>query len=160
MYIENDENKKGLLLLEFFLTEENKDIICKINKYNPLKDDFCLIFDTGKVNKKCRFCIYFEEKSIYQIEFDNSYSWINSKEVNFSISLLRIKDDSIEEKQEEINNDDRIDNKNNEEEDINIEDIQKKLEEQEEASNNDNDLFSHNLDNMLENIACIIASEK
>ena len=53
-----------------------------------------------------------------------------------------------------------IDNKNNEEEDINIEDIQKKLEEQEEANNNDNDLFSHNLDNMLENIACIIASEK
>jgi len=38
--------------------------------------------------------------------------------------------------------------------------FKKKLEEQEEASNNDNDLFSHNLDNMLENIACIIASEK
>jgi hypothetical protein len=59
-----------------------------------------------------------------------------------------------------IINEINIDNKNNEEEDINIEDIQKKLEEQEEASNNDNDLFSHNLDNMLENIACIIASEK
>ena len=59
-----------------------------------------------------------------------------------------------------IINEINIDNKNYEEEDINIEDIQKKLEEQEEASNNDNDLFSHNLDNMLENIACIIASEK
>jgi hypothetical protein len=59
-----------------------------------------------------------------------------------------------------IINEINIDNKNNEEEDINIEDIQKKLEEQEEASNNDNDLFSHNLDNMLENIACLIASEK
>ena len=59
-----------------------------------------------------------------------------------------------------IINEINIDNKNNEEEDINIEDIQKKLEEQEEANNNDNDLFSHNLDNMLENIACIIASEK
>ena len=59
-----------------------------------------------------------------------------------------------------IINEINIDQKNNEEEDINIEDIQKKLEEQEEASNNDNDLFSHNLDNMLENIACIIASEK
>ena len=59
-----------------------------------------------------------------------------------------------------IINEINIDNKNYEEEDINIEDIQKKLEEQEEANNNDNDLFSHNLDNMLENIACIIASEK
>ena len=59
-----------------------------------------------------------------------------------------------------INNEIKMEAKSNEEEDINIEEIQKKLEEQEEASNNDNDLFSHNLDNMLENIACIIASEK
>ena len=27
-------------------------------------------------------------------------------------------------------------------------------------NNDENDLFSHNLDNILENIACIIASEK
>ena len=55
----------------------------------------------------------------------------------------------------EINNEDK-----NNDEDINIEEIQKKLEEQEDNNNNENDLFSHNLDNMLENIACIIASEK
>lgn len=55
----------------------------------------------------------------------------------------------------EINND----NKNNDE-DINIEEIQKKLEDQEDTNNNENDLFSHNLDNMLENIACIITAEK
>ena len=48
----------------------------------------------------------------------------------------------------------------NNDEDINIEEIQKKLEDQEEANNNENDLFSHNLDNMLENIACLITSEK
>ena len=54
--------------------------------------------------------------------------------------------------------------KNNEnkinEEDINIEEIQKKLEEQDDDNSNENELFSHNLDNMLENIACLIASEK
>ena len=55
----------------------------------------------------------------------------------------------------EINNEDK-----NNDEDINIEEIQKKLEDQEEANNNENDLFSHNLDNMLENIACLITSEK
>ena len=49
--------------------------------------------------------------------------------------------------------------KNNDEE-INIEEIQKKLEEQGEANNNDNEHFSHNLDGMLESIACLIASEK
>ena len=55
----------------------------------------------------------------------------------------------------EINNENKIDDEN-----IDIEEIQKKLEEQEENNNNDNDLFSHNLENMLDNIARIITSEK
>ena len=46
------------------------------------------------------------------------------------------------------------------EEDLNIEEIQKKLEEQGEVNSSENDLFSNKLDCMLENIACIIASEK
>ena len=62
------------------------------------------------------------------------------------------------------NNNNVINEKNNEnkinEEDINIEEIQKKLEEQDDDNSNENELFSHNLDNMLENIACLIASEK
>ena len=68
--------------------------------------------------------------------------------------------------QNEIQNNNNIineikDNNNiNNEEDINIEEIQKKLEDQEDVNNNENDLFSHNLDNMLENIAYLIATEK
>ena len=145
-FIENEENIKGLLLLEFFLTEENKDIICKINKYNPLKDDLILIYDTGRVSKKCRYCLYFEEKSLYQIEFDNSYSWINSKEVNFNISLLRIIDDSIEEKEKEINND-IIDNKNNEnsEEEISIDKKNIKI------KKNNNKINNNDKDNVNDN---------
>ena len=50
-------------------------------------------------------------------------------------------------------------NKINEEE-MNIDLIQKKLEEQGEANNIENDLFSNKLDSLLENIAKIIASEK
>ena len=46
------------------------------------------------------------------------------------------------------------------EENINIEQIQKKLDEQGEENNIENDLFSNKLDSLLENIACIIASEK
>ncbi len=46
------------------------------------------------------------------------------------------------------------------EENLNIEQIQKKLEEQGEENNIENDLFSNKLDSLLENIACIIASEK
>ena len=46
------------------------------------------------------------------------------------------------------------------EENLSIEQIQKKLEEQGEENNIENDLFSNKLDGLLENIACIIASEK
>ncbi len=56
--------------------------------------------------------------------------------------------------QEEVNENKMI------EEDLNIEEIQKKLEEQGEENNIENDLFSNKLDSLLENIACIIASEK
>ena len=55
----------------------------------------------------------------------------------------------------EINDENKID-----EEKIDIEDIQKKLEDQEENNNNENDLFSHNLENMLDNIARLITAEK
>ena len=60
------------------------------------------------------------------------------------------------EKQNEINTENKI----NEEEEMNIEKIQKKLEEQGEDNNAENDLFSNKLDSLLENIACLIASEK
>ena len=113
-YIENNENKKGLILVEFSLVDDKKDIIFKINKYIPSTDEFKVIHDSGKINKKCKFCLYFEEKAIYQIEFDNNYSWINSKEVNLNISVLRVNGESIEDKEEEINNEDLIDNNDNE----------------------------------------------
>ena len=108
-YIENNEDKKGLLLVEFYVADENKDIVFKINKYEPSTNDFKNVYNTGKLNKKCNLCVYFEEKSLYQIEFDNKYSWMNSKEINFTISLFRINDQD----KGEINNENNIINKNN-----------------------------------------------
>ena len=32
----------------------------------------------------------FKEKSLYQLTFDNEYSWLNSKQINFNISLFKI----------------------------------------------------------------------
>ena len=122
-YIENNENKKRLILIEFNLVDDKKDIILKINKYIPSSDEFKVIYDTGKVNKKCKFCLYSEEKSIYQIEFDNSYSWINSKEVNLNISLLSIEGETVEDKEEEINNENLIDDNENDNEDKNESEI-------------------------------------
>ena len=47
-----------------------------------------------------------------------------------------------------------------EEPEINIEELQKKLEAQNDLNSIENEKFSHDLDNLLENIACLIDSEK
>ena len=136
LYVENNEDQKGLLLIEFYLTEENKDIIFRINRHDPTLDEFKEIYDTGKLNKKCKLSVYFEEKSLYQIEFDNKYSWINSKEINFTISLFKIIDEDkiIEEINEDNKEENSINtevkkvnnenNENNENNNININEIE------------------------------------
>ena len=109
-YIENKENQKGLLLIEFNLIDTSKDIIFTLNRYDPENEAFNEIYASEKTNKKCKLCVYFEEKSLYQLEFINDYSWFNSKEVNFNISLFKI----LDEKEEEVNNNiNNIDNEIN-----------------------------------------------
>ena len=122
LYIENNEDKKGLLLIEFGQSDEKKDIIFRINKYDFLTDSFIPIYNTGKINKRCKLCIYFDENSLYQIEFDNKYSWLNSKYIDFSVSLFRIIDDDKNNINEEINNENNINNINNDNNIINNED--------------------------------------
>ena len=76
-YIENPENQKGLLIIEYELVDEKKDIIFDLSRYDSEKDDFNQIYISDKKNKKCRLYVYFEEKSLYQLTFDNEYSIIN-----------------------------------------------------------------------------------
>ena len=145
LYIENNEDQKGLLFVEFYLTEENKDIIFRINRYDRATDDFKQVYDTGKINKKCKLCVYFEEKSLYQIEFDNKYSWINSKEVNFTISLFKITDEKMIKKNNNIinRNNNEENNKNNNEENNN----NKNEEVKENIINENNDINTNNENN-------------
>jgi hypothetical protein len=161
-YIENNENKTKLILIEFSLEDTKKDIIFKINKYVPSSDEFKVIYDTGKVNKKCKFCLYSKEKAIYQIEFDNSYSWINSKELNLNISLLGVSGEPIEDNEEEVNDENLIDSNedevkvdkkkkknkkekknknNNDDEDDDIEDKEEKVDEVENSEETEEKLF-------------------
>ena len=116
-YIQNAENQKGLLLIEFFVTDEKKDIIFTLSRYDLDSDDFNEIYTTGKVNKKCKICVYFDEKSLYQLEFNNEYSWINSKEINYNISMFKLCDEKNMPKENKIieNNVNINNNINNEE---------------------------------------------
>ena len=113
LYVENTENQRGLLMIEFYLTDVSKDIIFTLNRYDTESELFNQIYTSEKTNKKCKLCIYFEEKSLYQLEFINDYSWFNSKEVNFSISLFKILDEKEAEKKDNINNIDNDINTNN-----------------------------------------------
>ena len=61
-YIENPENQKGLLLIEFFLTDEKKDIIFTLSRYNLKSDDFIEIYTIYKSKKKFKLSIYFDKK--------------------------------------------------------------------------------------------------
>ena len=135
LYIENKENKKGLLFIEFYLLDEKKDIIFRLNRYDPESDEFKPVHDTGKTNKKCKLVVYFEEKSLYQIEFDNSYSWLNTKEIYYTISLIRIADEEIKNIKEEENN---IKNEINNEI-INIENKENVVEKGNKKENKDKD---------------------
>jgi hypothetical protein len=135
LYIENKENKKGLLFIEFYLLDEKKDIIFRLNRYDPESDEFKPVHDTGKTNKKCKLVVYFEEKSLYQIEFDNSYSWLNTKEIYYTISLIRIADEEIKNIKEEENN---IKNEINNEI-INIENKENVVEKENKKENKDKD---------------------
>ena len=134
-YIQNDEYKKGLLLIEFFLTDEKKDIIFTLSRYDLKSDDFEEIYTTDKSGKKCKLCVYFDEKSLYQLEFNNEYSWLNSKEVNYNISLFRILEDKDIPPQENkiITNDENNNIENNVENNINTEE---KLDIDEEINKN------------------------
>ena len=122
-YIQNNENKKGILLIEFYLTDESKDIIFNLSRYDIASDDFSQIYTSNKINKKCKICIYFDEKALYQLEFNNEYSWLNSKEVNYNISIFRILDDNEIPKENEIKTikeENNIDNNINNEEKLDI----------------------------------------
>ena len=58
-YIENTENQKGLLYIEFYLDDKNKDIIFTINRYDTEKEEFNQIYTSERINKKCKFiCIW------------------------------------------------------------------------------------------------------
>jgi len=147
-YIQNAENQKGLLLIEFFVTDEKKDIIFTLSRYDLDSDDFNEIYTTGKINKKCKICVYFDEKSLYQLEFNNEYSWINSKEINYNISMFKLCDENNVQKENGItennvninnntNNKEKLDaeEENNDIPKKNIDEKKKKKEKKKEKEN-------------------------
>ena len=97
-YFETNFEEDTLIYFEFFLEDKSKDINFELNQYDNNSNSFKTIYKQERADQIVRIFMYCLGYSIYEIVFDNYYSWFNSKDVNFRISfLLPIKDETSEE---------------------------------------------------------------
>ena len=97
-YLKKKSNETMLVFIEFYLENNSKDINFEINKYEIFSNEFKNIFKEEKVEKKFKLFLLCSGYSLYQIIFDNYYSWFTSKDINYKITLLK-----MDEKQEDEN---------------------------------------------------------
>ena len=111
-YLETKTNETMLLYIEFSLEDKSKDISFEVNKYEIYSNEYKNIFKEEKIEDTFKFFILCGGYYLYQIIFDNYYSWFTSKDVNYRIALLKLNDKhpkSLElvykkDKEEEIEN--------------------------------------------------------
>ena len=89
-YVETEENETRLLYIAFFLEDKNKDISFQVNKYDINTDSYKTIFNEEKVEDIFKFFILCNGYSLYQIIFNNNYSWFTSKDVTYKITELKL----------------------------------------------------------------------
>ena len=128
LYFETPENEDTLVVIEFSLEDKSKDINFELNKYEIKFNKFISIFKDEKIQNTFKFLVYSHGYSLYEVVFDNYYSWFNGKEINYKISLLKLRKEDenqyiymINGKNYYLNiNEDKAKNKNNKENIINI----------------------------------------
>ena len=108
----NNEYENSLIFIEFEIednSELDKDIIFKLYKYfnnnndnisennnNNENDDeieeknFKLLFDSQRMDKLTKIILFCQKSNLYKIEFDNSYSWIRSKNILYRFVILKM----------------------------------------------------------------------
>ena len=129
-YLETKSNGTMLVFIEFNLENQSKDINFEVNKYEIFSDEFKNIFKQEKIEKRFKLFLLCSGYSLYQIIFDNYYSWFTSKDINYKITLLNLDNKS---------NKDLEDNEEIKEENIN----EIKKEEINEENKNDEDIIKY-----------------
>ena len=74
-----------MIYIEFYLEDRAKDINFEINKYDLKSNLFKSIFKEEKIEDSFKLFVYCKGYSLYEIIFDNSYSWFNSKDIIFTL---------------------------------------------------------------------------
>ena len=129
LYFESNMNDSTLIFIELSL--EDIDITFELKKYDIKNDKYKNVIKKEKVMDKFQTFILSNGYHLYQIVFDNSYSWFTSKDIYYRISLLKL---IGENKNNNIKNDIKmIEIKNNEERLINK--IEKRADENKDTSN-------------------------
>ena len=95
LYLETKTNETMLVFIEFSLEDKSKDISFEVNKYEIYSNEYKNIFKEEKIEDTFKFFILCSGYSLYQIIFDNYYSWFTSKDVNYRIALLKLNDKPI-----------------------------------------------------------------
>ena len=101
LYVETKMNETMLLYVEFTLDDSSKDINFEVNKYEIKTNSFSPIYKGEKIEDTFKFFILCNGYSLYQIVFNNDYSWFTSKDVNYRISLLKLVENPITEENKE-----------------------------------------------------------
>ena len=91
-YFETPENEDNLIYIEFSLEDKTKDINFELNKYENNNNKFISLFKEEKIKDTFKFLIFSHGYSLYEIVFDNYYSWFISKDINYRITILKLID--------------------------------------------------------------------
>lgn len=91
LYFETPKDEDTFIYLEFSLEDKTKDINFELNKFEPSKNKYISMFKEEKIKNTFTFLIFCDDYFLYEIVFDNYYSWFNSKDINYRISLLKLK---------------------------------------------------------------------
>ena len=75
-YFETNFIEDGLMYIEFFLEDQTKDINFELNQYDNISNSFRHIYKEERIDENIRIFLYCHENKIYELVFDNYYSWL------------------------------------------------------------------------------------
>ena len=93
-YIETKINETMLIYIEFSIEDTTKDITFEVNKYEINSNTFKQIYKEERIEGTFKLFILCNGYSLYQILFNNYYSWFSSKDINYRITLLKLVENS------------------------------------------------------------------
>ena len=89
LYLETKYNEQFLVMIEFVVEDKTKDITFQVNIHDIYSDTFKPIYNQECIENTFRLYIFCNGYSLYEIIFNNDYSWFNSKDISYRISLLK-----------------------------------------------------------------------